>query len=52
MKIIEQKFEKSNAYSLFVYVVGSHVKREYTLRRLRIFFNYIDLKSVKSISLG
>ena len=45
MKTIEQRLEESNAYSLFVYAVRSKVTRDYYLRRLRIFFNYLDLKS-------
>ena len=34
---------ESNAYSLFVYAVRSQVTRDYYLRRLRIFFNDINL---------
>ncbi|HET7149233.1 MAG TPA: hypothetical protein VFI73_12120 [Candidatus Nitrosopolaris sp.] len=34
---------ESNAYSLFTYAVRSRVTRDYYLRRLRIFFNYIHL---------
>ena len=34
-----------NAYSLFLYGVRSPVTRDYYLRRLRIFFNYIKLLS-------
>ena len=49
MKIIEQTHEESNAYSLFVYAVRSEVTRDYYLRRLRIFFNYIDLQSDKTM---
>ena len=45
MKIIEQSLEESNAYSLFVYAIRSQVTRDYYLRRLRIFFNYNNLKS-------
>jgi hypothetical protein len=45
MKIIEQSLEGSNAYSLFVYAIRSQVTRDYYLRRLRIFFNYNNLKS-------
>ena len=45
MKIIEeQTCEKSNAYSLFVYAIRSRVTRDYYLRRLRIFFNHINLE--------
>jgi hypothetical protein len=45
MKIIEeQTFEESNAYSLFVYAIRSQVTRDYYLRRLRIFFNHINLE--------
>ena len=39
----EQPVEESNAYSLFVYAVRSQVTRDYYLRRLRIFFNDINL---------
>jgi hypothetical protein len=35
--------EVNNAYSLFVYAVTSQITRDYYLRRLRIFFNYINL---------
>jgi hypothetical protein len=49
MKIIEQSFEESNAYSLFVYAIRSQVTRDYYLRRLRIFFNYINLELDKTI---
>lgn len=35
--------EESYAYSLFVYAVRSQVTRNYYLRRLRIFFNHINL---------
>ena len=43
--LIEQKGQtgESNAYSLFVYAVRSQVTRDYYLRRLRIFINYIGL---------
>jgi hypothetical protein len=40
---ISQKVEESNAYSLFIYAVRSPLTRDYYLRRLRIFFNHIDL---------
>jgi hypothetical protein len=43
MKLIKQSLEESNAYSLFVYAVRSQVTRDYYLRRLRIFFNYLGL---------
>jgi hypothetical protein len=49
MRIIEHSFEKSNAYSLFVYAIRSQVTRDYYLRRLKIFFNHIDLEPDKSI---
>jgi hypothetical protein len=35
--------EESDAYSLFVYAVRSQITRNYYLRRLRIFLNYISL---------
>ena len=49
MKILEQGFEESNAYSLFVYAIRAQVTRDYYLRRLRIFFNYINLEPDKTI---
>jgi hypothetical protein len=45
MKIVKQTLEETNAYSLFVYAIRSQVTRDYYLRRLRIFFNYINLQS-------
>ena len=36
--------EESNAYSLFVYAIRSQLTRDYYLRRLRIFFNHINLE--------
>ena len=46
MKIIEQQsLDESNAYSLFVYTTRSQVTRDYYLRRLKIFFNHINLES-------
>jgi hypothetical protein len=48
-KIIEQTLGESNAYSLFVYAIRSQVTRDYYLRKLRIFFNYINLELDKSI---
>jgi len=35
--------EESDAYSLFLYAVRSSVTKDYYLRRLRIFLNYISL---------
>ena len=43
MKILKQSLEESNAYSLFVYAIRSQVTRDYYLRRLKIFFNHINL---------
>ena len=40
---IGQKVEESNAYSLFLYAVRSPLTRDYYVRRLRIFFNHINL---------
>jgi hypothetical protein len=48
LKIIKS-LEESNAYSLFVYAIRSQVTRDYYLRRLKIFFNYIDLQSDKTM---
>jgi hypothetical protein len=49
MKTIEQSLEESNAYSLFVYAIRSQVTRDYYLGRLRISFNYLNLKSEQTI---
>jgi hypothetical protein len=49
MKIVEQILEESNAYSLFVYAIRSQVTRNYYLRRLRIFFNHINLEPDKTM---
>lgn len=38
-----QLVDNDNAYSLFLYGVRSPVTRDYYLRRLRIFFNQINL---------
>jgi len=46
---IEQKFEESSAYSLFLFAVRSQVTRDYYLRRLRIFFNHINLEPDKTM---
>ena len=39
----EQSNEKVDAYSLFLYAMRSPLTRDYYLRRLRIFFNHINL---------
>ncbi len=39
----ERKTNESDAYSLFVYAIRSQVTRDYYLRRLKVFFNFIDL---------
>ena len=49
MKIIEQSLGESNAYSLFVYAVRLQVTRDYSLRRLRILYNHINLESYLTI---
>lgn len=38
-----EQYGQSDAYSLFVYAIMSQVTRDYYLRRLRIFFNYVNL---------
>lgn len=35
--------EQSTEYSLFAYVIRSQITRDYYLRRLKIFFNYVNL---------
>src|SRR6476469_5617561 len=39
----QQSTMLSNAYSLFVYAMRSQITRNYYLRRLLVFFNYINL---------
>lgn len=39
----DKQDNNNNAYSLFLYGLRSPVTRDYYLRRLRIFFNYIEL---------
>jgi hypothetical protein len=41
--------EGSDAYSLFVYAIRSQVTKDYYLRRLRIFFNHINLLPSESM---
>lgn len=38
-----EQYGQSDAYSLFVYAIRSQITRDYYLRRLKIFFNYINL---------
>lgn len=38
-----EQYGRSDAYSLFVYAIRSQITRDYYLRRLKIFFNYINL---------
>lgn len=42
-QFLKREIEDNNAYSLFLYGVRSPVTRDYYLRRLRIFFNQINL---------
>jgi hypothetical protein len=39
----ERSEEESDPYSLFLYAIRSDITRDYYLRRLRIFFNHINL---------
>jgi hypothetical protein len=39
----ERNEEGSDAYSLFLYAIRSEITRDYYLRRLRIFFNHLNL---------
>jgi hypothetical protein len=41
--------EDSDAYSLFVYAMRSQVTKDYYLRRLKIFFNHINLLPGRSM---
>ena len=42
MKIVEQSLEESDAYSLFLYAFRSPVTKDRYLRRMKIFFNFIN----------
>jgi hypothetical protein len=39
----DKEVSASNAYSLFVYAIRTQITRHYYLRRLRSFFNFINL---------
>lgn len=39
----EERSEESDPYSLFLYAIRSDITRDYYVRRLRIFFNHINL---------
>lgn len=41
--------EESSPYSVFVYAVRSSLTREYYLRRLRTFFDFVGFESEKTI---
>jgi mannosyltransferase OCH1-like enzyme len=41
--------EESNPYSVFVYAVRSPLTREYYLRRLRKFFDFMDIEQERTI---
>ena len=44
MKLVgEQNYDESNAYSLFLYAFRSQVTKDCYLRRMKIFFKYINL---------
>jgi hypothetical protein len=49
MKLIEQSLGESNIYSLFVYAVRLQVTKDYSLKRLRILCNPINLESYLTI---
>jgi hypothetical protein len=42
--------EMMDAYSIFTYGIRSPLTRDYYLRRLEIFFNYIELLPKKNIA--
>ena len=43
MKLVgEQSYDESNAYSLFLYAFRSPVTKDCYLRRMKVFFNYIN----------
>jgi len=43
LKHRNQKGSLTDAYSLFVYAIRTQITRDYYLRRLRTFFDYIEL---------
>ena len=43
MEIVEQTLEETDAYSLFLYAFRSPVTKDYYLRWMKIFFNFINL---------
>ena len=50
MKIVEQEScDESSPYSLFLFAVRSKVTRDYYLRKIRIFSNFINLEPNKKI---
>jgi hypothetical protein len=46
----QQNPKEMDAYSIFIYGIRSPLTRDYYLRRLKIFFNYIEILPEKSIS--
>ncbi|HMH11314.1 MAG TPA: hypothetical protein VK553_11420, partial [Candidatus Nitrosopolaris rasttigaisensis] len=46
MEIVERG---SNPYSMFVYAIRSSLTRDYYLRRLRRFFDFINLEKQRTI---
>lgn len=46
----QQHPKEMNAYSIFIYGIRSPLTRDYYLRRLKIFFNYIELLPERIIS--
>jgi hypothetical protein len=42
-QIVNQNIEVSTAYSLFLYAFRSPVTKDCYLRRMKVFFNYINL---------
>jgi hypothetical protein len=49
IKSQDEPVDVSDAYSLFLYAVRSPVTRDYYLRRLRTFFNHINLLNDRSM---
>jgi hypothetical protein len=39
----DKEISVTNAYSLFVYAIRTQITRDYYLRRLRTFFDYIKV---------
>ena len=49
MKIVEQTLEENDVYSLFLYAFRSPVTKDFYLRRMKTFFNFINILPNRSL---